>query len=388
MIKINEKSACCGCGACVQSCPRQCIKLSEDFEGFLYPSISKRDCIECGMCESVCPIANNKKQDGRLLETYIAFAKKMDIRMKSSSGGIFSVLANNILECGGKVYGVALDQDKMAYHIEISNTKELYRIQGSKYIQSYTGNSFYQAKQALDNGFKVLFSGTECQIAGLKKYLKKDYANLITVGILCHGVPSPKVWKKYLSEQENRYNSKAIDINFRKKSHGWRAFAINIIFDNGKQYEKKYNEDRYMKFFLSNLSLRPSCYNCLFKDLDRESDITIGDCWGIENYMPHMDDDCGTSVVLIHTEKGLKLFEEISKELEMSFAELEKALPITADSRKSVTLHYNRNKFFKALNKEKTTMYLMKYMEDTLDRKIKSEIKKILIKLKHELISL
>lgn len=385
MIEINKKSECCGCGACVQSCPKKCINICEDFEGFLYPKVSKQFCIECGLCEAACPVVNDKNSNSGFLKTYVAFAKDLDIRMNSSSGGLFSILANNILNSGGMVFGAAFNREMMACHIGISDKNELNKLQGSKYVQSYTGNCYHDAKKALDSGKYVLFSGTACQISGLKRYLKIDYEKLITVDILCHGVPSPKVWRKYLNEQENLYDAKASNVNFRKKSHGWKAFSIYISFDNGTHYEQIYTDDRYMTFFLRNLSLRPSCYKCHFKDLDRESDITIGDCWGIEKYMPQMDDDNGTSVVLIHSDKGLAFFKHISEELELCMAETERALPQTSDSRKSVAMHYNRDRFFKALNKGKSTTYLLKYTEDTLDRKLKSMIKKFFDQLKYKI---
>lgn len=257
MIQINNKDDCCGCGACSQICPQECIELIEDPEGFVYPQVLKNYCLECGLCERACPIINSSAKCSIDVkpDAYIGYAKDLDIRLRSSSGGLFSLLAKIVLHSKGKVYGAAFDHNMMVHHIGISDESELFKLQGSKYHQSNTENCYCDAKQALDCGQLVLYSGTACQIAGLKSFLKKDYGNLITVDVLCHGAPSPKVWKKYLSEQEASHGSKAISASFRGKSFGWKKYSISIDFENGTKCERVHTDDPYMTLFLRNMSL-------------------------------------------------------------------------------------------------------------------------------------
>ncbi len=352
MIHINEKRDCCGCGACASACPKGCISMKEDVEGFLYPYIVIEDCIACGLCERVCPVLNqNDIEDTAIPDAYAAYAKKNSIREKSSSGGLFSLIAENVLQSGGVVFGAAFDLDFSVKHIVVDNSKELGRLRGSKYLQSRTENTFIDAKRFLDNGRLVLYTGTACQIEGLKKYLQKEYENLYTVDVLCHGVPSPKLWKKYIMEKENKYGGVVQKIFFRQKDFGWKIYVVLLEFSNKTAYKRIFKEDSFMKMFLANICLRPSCYACKFKGLNRSSDITLGDCWGINKYMPEMDDDKGTSVVLIHSEKGKKIFEVLSNQMIVREGDVDRLLPPSSDSRKSVSRHRNRKKFFKELDR-------------------------------------
>lgn len=372
---------CCGCGACFQTCPKKCIDMKSDSEGFSYPEIKKDLCINCGLCEKVCPVINYKSNGESVLNTYIGYTSDEKIRSGSSSGGLFSILAEQILNENGIVFGAAFDDDFLVHHIGIEKIADLCLIQGSKYLQSRTENTYLQAKEALEQGRKVLYSGTACQIAGLKSFLKKEYENLLTVDVLCHGVPSPSVWKNYLEYREKEYQSKVKNVSFRKKFSGWKQYSVEIIFESGKIYTRKFYEDNFMQAFLRDICLRPSCHDCRFKALERPSDITLGDCWGVENYMPDMDDNKGTSVILIHSEKGGKLFDSASDSLNFKTAEKDKALPPTADSRKSVSPHKNRSRFFERFSKGENIIQLKGLYDIPLSQKFVRKLKKFFKKL-------
>lgn len=376
MISIKDKKNCCGCNACVQKCQKKCITMVEDTQGFMYPSVNKIECINCGLCEKVCPVANVMSKQQNIL-AYAAYADD-NIRMKSSSGGLFTLLAEKILDENGVVFGAAFDNDFLVHHISIESKDELFKLQGSKYLQSQIENTYVQVENHLKNERKVLFTGTACQIAGLKNFLGKEYEQLYTVDVLCHGVPSPKLWQHYLKYQENCYNSQVTQVFFRSKKFGWRKFSLQLQFNNSSIYEEVYEKDMYMKLFLSNICLRPSCHDCKYKKMNRPSDITIGDSWGIEKYMPEMDDDKGTSVVLIHSQKGKELFDSCKNEMLFKEAEVDQILPPHADSRKSVAIHSRRSKFFKELNAGSSMLSLMKLLKPRFLGKVKRKIKKIL----------
>lgn len=353
MIEISDKKDCCGCSACVGSCPKKCIVLKEDSEGFLYPEVDRESCVECGLCERSCPVLNSKFLTNDIKpEAYAAYVKDEVLRANSSSGGIFSVLAESVLQMGGVVFGAAFDHDFSVKHIAVETSAELERLRGSKYVQSRIENTYEEAKDFLDCGRIVLYTGTACQIAGLKAYLKKTYENLYTLDVLCHGVPSPKLWKKYVAEQEKTHGGTVRQTFFRHKEYGWKMYAVSLEFSNETAYRKKHPEDIFMRLFLANICLRPSCHACKFKGLLRPSDITLGDCWGIEKTMPEMDDDRGTSVVLIHSQKGKALLDSVGEHLVRKKGEADVLLPPTADSRKSVSAHRRRKKFFKELDRD------------------------------------
>lgn len=343
-ILYKQKKYCCGCSACLHICPKTAITMNQDKEGFEYPVINRNKCINCGLCETVCPIKNAESKSDNVKKCYVSYAKNEEIRLKSSSGGLFTIFAEKILECKGVVIGAAFDSEWEVHHICITDIGELEKIRGSKYVQSRIENTYKETKTFLEEGRKVLFTGTECQISGLKKYLKKDYENLLTIDVLCHGVPSPKLWEKYKEFHASKEKAQIRGTSFRQKDDGWKNFSVKIMFDNKTEYKEIFQKDAFMRLFLSEICLRPSCYDCKFKSLERDSDITIGDCWEIEKYMPEMDDDKGTSVVMIHSDKGMILWNSIKQHLNYKEAERDKALSPNADSRKSVVPHINRKK--------------------------------------------
>lgn len=310
MINIKDKSQCCGCESCVQACPKQCINFTQDDEGFFYPEVNADTCIQCGLCERVCPVLH-PYDEHKPQEVLAAFNKDEEVRMASSSGGVFTLLAEKIIKQGGVVFGVRFDDQWQAVFDYAETLEALAVFQGSKYIQARVGNCFTLCKQLLDQGRLVLFSGTPCQIAGLNRFLRKKYSNLITIDIICHGVPSPQVWKLYLDEIVKGGNSAIHNISFRDKHNGWKQYCFTMDYDEqGKStsLSSTYNQNPYMRAFLWDIILRPSCYACKAKCGKSYADYTIGDFWGIQFIKSEMDDDKGTSVVMIHSKKGKDYF--------------------------------------------------------------------------------
>lgn len=366
MIIIKEKSDCCGCSACVSICPQQCIHIKEDNEGFFYPEVDKNQCINCNLCQRSCPILNQSEK--RLpLNVYAAKHKDEQIRLASSSGGIFTLLAERIIDEDGVVFGARFNNNWNVIHDYTETKKGLTAFRGSKYVQSYMGNCYQKVKFFLQQGRKVMFTGTPCQIAGLKNYLRKDYDNLLTVDVVCHGVPSPKVWRIYLNEIARKGGKNSVlfhpisekqeikSINFRSKSTGWKKYSFALTLSGATADEEKntvllssiFIENPYMNAFLSNLNLRPSCYACPTKSGKSGSDITIADFWGIEEVLPEFDDDKGISLILPYTEKGIYWLKDLNCEFtKVDYQTAQKNNPSISTS---VTKPINRNFFFHQL---------------------------------------
>lgn len=303
MIHINQKENCCGCGACIQICPQQCITFQQDLEGFSYPVVNEEKCIHCNLCVEVCPELH---QDvARIpLDSFVAQTNDKKTQEKSSSGGVFFHLAEEIIKEKGVVFGALTTDRGKIEHSYISSSTNLWKLQGSKYVQSDTKRSFREVRFFLQQKRKVLFSGTPCQIAGLRHFLRlKEYDELTLVEIACHGVPSPLVWEKY--KQHIQQQNSITSIQFRSKEKGWNAYSLLI---KGKSKEGKectlvkstHGENAYMCGFLNNLYLRPSCHTCSFRSFRSGAHLTLADAWGIEHYPPYWKDDKGTSLVFIH----------------------------------------------------------------------------------------
>ena len=371
-IRLTKKADCCGCGACAQSCPKNYISMEPDSEGFLYPKVDETQCVNCGLCEKVCPILLKQKPDSIKVAAYAAYTSNSELREKSSSGGIFSLLAQEILNRGGTVAGAAFDADFSVRHILVETDAELDRLRGSKYVQSRMEDTYVQIRDLLKQGRPVLFTGVACQIAGLKAFLGREYENLYTVDVLCHGVPSPKVWAHYRREQAQIHGTTLEEVSFRDKRKGWRHYSMALNFAEGVEYCRPGAEDTYLRVFLRDLCLRPSCHSCRFKDFPRLSDLTIGDAWGIERHMPDLDDDHGTSVVLVNSEKGMGLWNAVADNAVSRQGELDVLLPKSADSRKSVKPHPNRSRFFAALNRGDSMEQLCKLTRKSPYRRLLS----------------
>lgn len=360
MIKIKEKKDCCGCGACAQKCPLKCITLITDSEGFLYPETDTSKCVQCGLCIKVCPVINQKK--GRLpLECKAAQNLNKNELSHSSSGGLFIILAKYVLSQGGIIVGAVFDKNWNVKHVTSQNYDIISKMMGSKYVQSNTAKTYIETEKYLKKGILVLYTGTPCQIAGLKLFLRKEYSNLITVDFICHGVPSPLVWERYLQE----LNIKSVDnIDFRNKTErGWKnsSFVLKKKCYNSKDSliicSEKHHNNLFMKAFLSNLILRPSCYNCPSKELKSGSDITIADFWSIEKVLPQwIDDDNGTSLLLLNTQKGISCFQNVSNNVKQQPTDYESVLKYNSSLIKSVIAHKNRESFFKDFGRNKNTI--------------------------------
>ncbi len=360
MIQIIDKQDCCGCGACINICSCKCISFEEDKEGFLYPRVNLDKCTDCGRCEEVCPMLNPAKPKSPK-QVLAAKNKHNALRSESSSGGVFVTLAQATVEAGGVVFGAVFDDSWGVKHIWTDTMDGVRNMMRSKYVQSNIRGTFAEAKTFLKQGRRVLFVGTPCQIVGLKNYLGKDYPELLAVDLLCHGVPSPGVWRRFLQEQYDGAD-KIANLNFRdKKSVGKESYSFTVeLKENGevlgdgehKAVNKVLTDDpsdiSYMLGFYKNLILRPSCYNCKYKGGSGKSDLSIGDFWGIDKVMPDFNDGKGVSQIIVHTEKGTKSLEGI--ELESRASSLEEALQCSTSYTKSASCPPQREAFFENLN--------------------------------------
>lgn len=377
MITVYQnKDSCCGCGACSNACPKGCIIMKADTEGFLYPQIDKSKCVNCGKCRKVCPFLGEKKEP-TVQGSYAAISNNDADRQKSSSGGVFALFAKTIIKDSGVVVGTRMSQDfKTAEVIAIEDINELEELMGSKYVQSNTGKIYQVVKKYLEANRKVLFTGTPCQVTGLKNYLGKDYNELFCVEIICHGVPSPKLWKKYVEHMEARYNAHMTRVNFRCKDKSWREFGINKTYGD-KVYFAFKETDPYMQMFLKNYSLRESCYSCKIKG-HSDADITVGDFWGIEDYLPNMNDDKGTSLIIVKSKKGNILLEQVKGLCNLEKCDYFKAIRKNSAEVHSVPKPQCRDEFFADMNQMSFHRLAKKYIEPRLVQRIKQVAKKIL----------
>lgn len=321
------------------------------------------------------------------MKAYAAYSLESNIIMNSSSGGICTLIANEILSKGGVVYGATLNEDLQVVHIRVDNNKDINRIRGSKYVQSLVEDTYIKAKKDLENGRYVLYTGTPCQIAGLKKFLVQDYERLYTQDLVCHGIPTIIVWKKYKEYLKNKYESKLINIEFRNKSKGWELFQIKLEFESGKVVYENFRDNIYMKAFLKNICLRESCYKCKYKTIDRVSDITLADFWGIKNVCPEMYNKNGTSLVMIQSKKGQEIFDLILKKIKYKEVNINEVLKYNSAMIKSVPVNENKEKFFKILEikdfKKAIDICIPKERRITrIIRKFKGMVKALLLKIK------
>lgn len=348
MIEITKKQDCCGCTACAAVCPKNCIEMKEDQEGFLYPVVKKENCIGCKACERVCPIRNPKKEVPFQQAGYIVQNKNAAVLRESTSGGAFTAIAEYVLSRGGVVFGVELTEDLTARHISVESEQELSRFRNSKYLQSVVGiHTFSRVRQLLENGRMVCFSGTPCQIEGLKNYLGKDYANLLTVDVVCRAVPSPLIFRKYLEYQEKTMAEKIQTVRFRDKHYGYKYSTMNVVTDrNHGNYHKGIDSDPWLRAYFSDICDRPSCYECHFRKQYRESDFTIWDCFHVGRFSRELDNDKGATRVLVHTDKGQQVFEEIKSGLSYVEASPDALTDGAREIRSSVSPNGKREAFF------------------------------------------
>lgn len=383
MICIKKKSECCGCYGCVNVCPRQCINMKIDNEGFWYPEVDKEECIDCNLCKKVCPVITTPRKEEFDSIAYACKNKNEKVRLKSSSGGVFSNLYEHVINNGGVVFGAAFNDSFEVEHMQAIKLKECEKFRGSKYVQSKIGETYKSAKRHLDEGKIVLFSGTQCQIKGLNLFLSKKYENLIAIDIVCHGVPSPLVFDIYKKNLKNEYNSEIKGITFRDKRNSWKNYRYKITFNNEKVDDRLFTDNIYSKGFLSDLYLRPSCYSCKAKNFTSSSDITLADYWGVQNKHPEFDDDKGVSLILVNSEKGEFVLNEISDCIEFMNTDLDYAISKNPCILRPVKYNDKREVFFKNLNNENLEELIYKYTKTILITKIRNKVKCELCKMKN-----
>ena len=385
MINLDNKEKCCGCNACVQKCPQHCITMIKDNEGFLYPQIEKENCINCHLCEKVCPYYS-KNRDKEPIITFAAKNFDLEKRLKSSSGGIFVSLAESIIERDGIVFGASFDNEHSVKHISINKKEDIHLLMGSKYVQSYIGDTYKLCEKFLQQNKYVLFSGTSCQILGLNLFLRKDYKNLITVEVVCHGVPSPEVWRRYLKEEISEISnlSDSVEISFRDKNLGWEKYSFSIYDKLSKKVLKSelHHSNIFMRAFLSNIILRKSCYNCPAKAGKSNSDITLADFWGIDKVLPDFYDKDGVSLVLVNSSKGVDFLNNNSiLKIEIPF---KKAIEYNKAYFLSPKENKKRKQFFYMFLTENVSVkgIIMKMLNVSIFQRIKNKIKRIIKKIR------
>ncbi len=380
MIQLVKKEECCGCKACEQICPQNCIIMENDKEGFWYPQIDFSKCIKCNLCEIACPVNNLRINDRT--RCYVMQSKEQNRLYNSSSGGIFSTISELVFAKEGVIFGAGFDEKWSVKHKKAISIAELQILQKSKYVQSDINNTYKEVKELLEEGIQVMYTGTPCQINGLSSFLRKDYENLILIDIICHGVPSPGLWNYYLNEYIGRKIggvNKITKIDFRDKRFGWRNYSLGIKNGCKYLYSKTVESDPYLVAFQNNITLRPSCYQCYFHEGMRRSDITIADCWGADQIVPSWDkDDIGISLVVSHTNKGDEILESVKEQVKWEEISLENAVKYNRNYFESALKNPKREIFFREIFFGDFSKVVNKYCECSNKKKIKKEIKKVI----------
>jgi coenzyme F420-reducing hydrogenase beta subunit len=384
---LAEKSICTGCSACYAACPTGSISMLADVEGFLYPKIDENKCIKCSRCETVC-MAIMQGDERTPLQAYAAKNTNEAIRNASSSGGIFTALAEQIIQRGGVVFGARFNDSWEVVHDYTESLEGLAKFRGSKYVQSNICNTYKQARDFLETGRRVLFSGTPCQISGLKGFLQKEYNNLLTVDLICSGVSSPAIWKKHIKNYEKK--GAIININFRAKYPpppqcvygNWKAFMFSITFDGKKTIYKKQlgleHGDAFQQGFINTLFARPSCHRCPIKSFKSGSDITLGDFWGIEKVAPDFADDNGVSVVLLNSKKGKEIYSTLGKkDIEVNYNDIK---PLNSMMNESSKSNKNRDVFFQLVcSGADVDRIILKFTKPPLSIRIKTRLRYVCV---------
>lgn len=363
MEKVCEKKYCTGCTACYTVCPKNAITMVEDKEGFIYPIINQDKCIDCGLCKKTCPVLSTKENES-INQCYAAYNKNEKELEQASSGAIFSIIAEQFIEDKGIVIGAAFDENNKLIHKAVYKKKDLESLKGSKYIQSDLGDVFKYIKENVKDN-KILFVGTPCQVAGLKRVVNND--NLFCIDIVCHGVPSALLFKKYLEELETNHKEKIIGYKFRDKNPNWENYSNTIIFKDKKVTENSKN-NIYMNIFLNDIALRKSCYNCNFKLGNKYSDITLGDFWGIKEKHKDMYNEKGVSAIIINTSNGQKMMEIIKDSITFKECKLEEIVSGNPSLKESAMINIKRGKIYKNINKYNLEKLYKKYSQNKYSR--------------------
>ena len=380
MIDQLKKHSCTGCNACYNICPQDAISMVPDDDGFWHPVIQYEKCNQCDLCSIKCPVISGLDSDNFTSPlVYAAWNNDEAIRLSSTSGGIFTALASYIIGIGGYVVGVKYNEDFTVAHCIVNNLQGIEKLKQSKYVQSNIGLIYRELKNLLFSGKIVLFCGTPCQNAGLLIFLGEKHQNLFLCDFICRGVISSKVYKKYIDMLEDKYHSKIKCIQFKNKSYGWNRFSTLVEFQNGKKYIRDRYSDLYMLGYLEhNLYLRPSCHHCSYKKLPRIADISLGDFWGISKTRPSLDDDKGTSVMIINSIKGHQLFNSIENNIYSEERELNEVIRENGCLFKSVPVGKYRDDFFRNLSRMKFDIALKKAVKAFFGMRIKKKISSII----------
>ena len=408
MIRISEKESCCGCSACMNICPKKCISMEADSEGFLYPKVDEKRCVDLRCCRIVCPVQNtvanehfddaqisindwtNKviEQSSELPEAYAAFIKDSEVRENSTSGGFFTAIAKWIIANGGVVYGVEIDQNCKIVHSSSDNVEQLGKYRGSKYVQSSQGSVYKEIENLLKEERWVLYTGTPCQCAGLRRYLgTKEYATLVVLDVFCHGVGSPKYWDIYVEYNKKKYKADIDRISFREKTYGYNSACMAVYFKNSKSSHKDHDTDLYWTAFSKFYIFRPSCYDCHFKTVHHEySDFSIGDFWSVSNLGADFSESNGCSLLLVHSEKGKEILRNLDEILVKQKVDIKEALIINGGPMPSKLIssspeNKKRTLFLSEMYNYSINELVKKYIPLSLKQKLKCVLKPYLYKL-------
>jgi len=382
MIDITDKGQCTGCTACMSICPKHCITMQFDNEGYKYPVADGDLCVNCGVCERVCPLHKKNDFDDFQTLAFAVQAKNEKIRMESSSGGAFSVLAEFIIKKGGIVYGGAYDDKFSVCHQRIDSIDGLAKLRGSKYLQSDLNNVYISISKDLENGYEVMFSGTPCQVAGLKSFISAKKNNLLwTVDLVCHGIPSPQFWNKFL-DYHRKKSGEIKYISFRDKHYGYAGSTMAMGFSNGNIRYMDREIQFFKKLFFEDINTRPSCFQCCFKTIKRISDFTIYDCWHVNEVDKSMDDDKGTTWLLIQSKRGRHFFEDVKCNLKYKESSIDKAISLDGFfAIHCTTPNSRRDDFFKDMHLMDMEDLIKKYFPMTLRKRTVNLLKPVLSKL-------
>lgn len=384
----NTKMQCCGCAACANVCPVQCISMVRDEEGFEYPSVNRELCINCGRCEQVCPFTKDKKDSKKEGQVYLVRNKDPKVLAQSTSGGAFTPIAQEIIRRNGVVYGAAFGNNDFydVLHIRVDNEKDLEKFRSSKYVQSSTGKIYSQVKRDLMDGRWVVFSGTPCQIEGLKLFLGKEYEKLVTVDVECRAVPSPLIWKKYLDFKKEKLHGTVDLIRFRDKKYGYTYSTMSIYYHDStgrkKEYHKGIEADEWLRAFFSGAIIRPCCNECPFRNCNHNSDFTIWDCFDAGKIDSQFKDDVGTTRMRVQTEKGKKLLPQLEKGLTIvPYSEKVEQMKLGREVSYAENVDFDRKKFFQDAQELDPKSFFTKYYPQTLKVRTLSSVRQLCYKI-------
>lgn len=390
MILFDKEENCCGCAACLNICPQKAIKMTANSDGYVMPEIDQNLCVECGACKRVCDFQNNTVEQQMPKAAYVAINKNKQVLKNSASGGVFGAVAEVVLDKGGKVFGCAnINMD--IQHISISDKSSIEKLQGSKYVQSDINLCYREVKKELINDNWVLFTGTPCQVAGLKSYLGKEFDKLITIDLICHGTPSRVFFDDYINYLESKVKGKIQDFKFRDKSEGWRLLGKIVYLKKGKAIEKTIypSTSYYYDYFLKGDIYRESCYKCKYACNERVGDFTIGDYWGIKKVHPDIKSKEGVSLFLVNNKKGEKIVEQIQKYLDLTTSDFNFAKQYNTQLRKPTQKSQTREqilniwrnegsegvaRYYSKTNRKKVMLFYTKRM---IPQSLKDTLKKL-----------